>query len=213
MGICPNCGSWVDDGDICHNCGGRARYGREDSSTVYVSKKLDFKDVPFSEFKSYLARLYLRLEDDEIILNSIRIHAQNCTVSLHRDEDDVSFNFVLKNRYLSSNFHAKYDVNTSRMTFYHPFDSYDGLESMEWFNREVRRVEKETGLKCNGESGGYSYDFNDDNLVINNKYSVCVFFRDDDFYSDSHSYKVNFKSKKLEMYHVHHWSELFESVF
>ena len=20
MGICPNCGSWVDDGDICMNC-------------------------------------------------------------------------------------------------------------------------------------------------------------------------------------------------
>ena len=22
MGICPNCGSWVDEGDICHGCGG-----------------------------------------------------------------------------------------------------------------------------------------------------------------------------------------------
>ena len=22
MGICPNCGSWVDEGDICMSCGG-----------------------------------------------------------------------------------------------------------------------------------------------------------------------------------------------
>ena len=27
MGICPNCGSWVDDGDICMNCGGSGSYG------------------------------------------------------------------------------------------------------------------------------------------------------------------------------------------
>ena len=26
MGICPNCGSWVDDGDICMNCGGSGSY-------------------------------------------------------------------------------------------------------------------------------------------------------------------------------------------
>ena len=30
MGICPNCGSWVDDGDICMNCGGSGSYGYED---------------------------------------------------------------------------------------------------------------------------------------------------------------------------------------
>ena len=27
MGICPNCGSWVDEGDICMNCGGSGSYG------------------------------------------------------------------------------------------------------------------------------------------------------------------------------------------
>ena len=26
MGVCPNCGSWVDDGDICMNCGGSGSY-------------------------------------------------------------------------------------------------------------------------------------------------------------------------------------------
>lgn len=26
MGICPNCGSWVDEGDICHGCGASGSY-------------------------------------------------------------------------------------------------------------------------------------------------------------------------------------------
>ena len=30
MGICPNCGEWVDDGDICMCCGGSAGVGYED---------------------------------------------------------------------------------------------------------------------------------------------------------------------------------------
>ncbi len=30
MGFCPNCGSWVDDGDVCGFCGGGARNVREE---------------------------------------------------------------------------------------------------------------------------------------------------------------------------------------
>ena len=30
MGICPNCGSWIDEGDICGCCGGSVSYGPED---------------------------------------------------------------------------------------------------------------------------------------------------------------------------------------
>lgn len=29
MGICPNCGSWVDEGDICHGCGGSGSYSSQ----------------------------------------------------------------------------------------------------------------------------------------------------------------------------------------
>lgn len=32
MGICPNCGSWVDEGDICHGCGAVFGYGGESYS-------------------------------------------------------------------------------------------------------------------------------------------------------------------------------------
>ena len=36
MGICPNCGEWVDDGDICMNCGGSG-YGNDDYDGICFS--------------------------------------------------------------------------------------------------------------------------------------------------------------------------------
>lgn len=33
MGVCPNCGSWVDDGDVCTNCGGSASYSSDSSES------------------------------------------------------------------------------------------------------------------------------------------------------------------------------------
>ena len=36
MGICPNCGSWVDEGDICHGCGASGSYiTSEDEDETY----------------------------------------------------------------------------------------------------------------------------------------------------------------------------------
>lgn len=37
MGICPNCGSWVDEGDICMNCGGSYSYNddKEDDDSIH----------------------------------------------------------------------------------------------------------------------------------------------------------------------------------
>lgn len=30
MGICPRCGSWVDEGDVCRSCGGVREVDMED---------------------------------------------------------------------------------------------------------------------------------------------------------------------------------------
>ena len=77
MGICPNCGSWVDDGDICMNCGGSGSYsyGHDDNPDdieinptyskrdEYANKAwnyyMDFKD----EDALYYINLALDLDD------------------------------------------------------------------------------------------------------------------------------------------------------
>ena len=37
MGFCPNCGSWVDEGDVCGFCGGSHVSGSDESSSEYYS--------------------------------------------------------------------------------------------------------------------------------------------------------------------------------
>ena len=82
MGICPNCGSWVDDGDICMNCGGSGSYsyGHDDDldeieinptyskRDEYANKAwdyyMDFKD----EDALYYINLALDLDDKHSII-------------------------------------------------------------------------------------------------------------------------------------------------
>ena len=60
MGICPNCGSWVDEGDICMSCGGSSsyssKYGDEDersySSSSYSSPRPSLNENNYAKAKS-----------------------------------------------------------------------------------------------------------------------------------------------------------------
>ena len=74
MGICPNCGSWVDDGDICMNCGGSGSYsyGHDDDPDEieinptyskrdeYANKAWDY----YMDFKDEDALYYINLALD-----------------------------------------------------------------------------------------------------------------------------------------------------
>ncbi len=74
MGICPNCGSWVDDGDICMNCGGSGSYsyGHDDDldeieinptyskRDEYANKAWDY----YMDFKDEDALYYINLALD-----------------------------------------------------------------------------------------------------------------------------------------------------
>lgn len=99
MGICPNCGSWVDDGDICMNCGGSGSYsyGHDDDldeieinptyskRDEYANKAwnyyMDFKD----EDALYYINLALDLDDKHsnnwnkkaIILESLKRYEES----------------------------------------------------------------------------------------------------------------------------------------
>lgn len=60
MGICPNCGSWVDEGDICMSCGGSGSYSskyddedeRSYSSSSYSSPRPSLKENNYAKAKS-----------------------------------------------------------------------------------------------------------------------------------------------------------------
>ena len=47
-------------------------------------------------------------------------------------------------------------------------------------------------------------------LKITDEFQILVYFSNNDGYSDSYSYKVDFNNRKLEKYHVHSWFELSE---
>ena len=64
MGVCPNCGSWVDEGDVCGCCGGSGSYSYED----------DDDEISFSEIRSEKSRysrkawdLYMDFRDEEAL--------------------------------------------------------------------------------------------------------------------------------------------------
>ena len=63
MGVCPNCGSWVDEGDVCGCCGGSGSYSYEDDD-----------EISFTEIRSEKSRysrkawdLYMDFRDEEAL--------------------------------------------------------------------------------------------------------------------------------------------------
>lgn len=178
-----------------------------------VPLKADFESLPFSEFSSRISRLVIDSRNKAKILSSIAVEPANCRFSLHYDGSKIRISLILENEFLTSNFNGFYDLDTSEMTFYQPIHSYNRLESMPWLEREIKRVESEIGLGFYGFGGGYQYSWFNGYLTINDEIEVHVFFTSGDSLSDYHSYRVDFKGKRLVKYHVHPWFEFFDSVF
>ena len=172
--------------------------------------ELDFEDIPFKEFPSYVKRLVLPQNHKNNIINSVDVEPENCTFSIHQKDQKIYLSLTLKNEYIDSTFYGSYDTYDSEISFNLPSVSYSGLESMHWFKKEVKRVEKEIHLKFDSEGGGYHFKCTDEKLKITDEFQILVYFSNNDGYSDSYSYKVDFNNRKLEKYHVHSWFELAE---
>ena len=56
MGICPNCGSWVDEGDICHGCG---------ASGSYITSEDENELLPVNEYESQIVE---SVKSHEVVL-------------------------------------------------------------------------------------------------------------------------------------------------
>ena len=171
--------------------------------------ELDFEDIPFKEFPSYVKRLILPQNHKNNIINSIDVKPENCTFSIHQKDKEIYLSLTLKNEYITSTFHGSYDQNDSEISFNFPSTSYRGLESRQWFKKEVKRVEKEIGLKFDAETGGYHFEWVGEKLKITDEFKIFIHFSDKDPYGDSHGYKVDFENKKLEKYHVFTWLDTY----
>ena len=67
MGICPNCGSWVDDGDICMNCGGSGSYsyGHDDNpDEIEINPTYSKRD----EYSNKVWNYYMEFKDEDALL-------------------------------------------------------------------------------------------------------------------------------------------------
>lgn len=66
MGICPNCGSWVDDGDICMNCGGSGSYSYghdDDSDEIEINPTYSKRD----EYSNKAWNYYMESQDEDAL--------------------------------------------------------------------------------------------------------------------------------------------------
>ena len=98
MGICPNCGSWVDEGDICMNCGGSYSYSYDDEEDddsyapsdepmpIELSNEawnlyLDFKEelalIKINEALEHNDKDYNNWNRKAIILESLKRYAES----------------------------------------------------------------------------------------------------------------------------------------
>ena len=66
MGICPNCGSWVDDGDICMNCGGSGSYSYghdDDPDEIDINSTYSKRD----EYSNKAWNYYMEFKDEDAL--------------------------------------------------------------------------------------------------------------------------------------------------
>ena len=71
-------------------------------NTKHIPLKMDFEDIPFREFSSYVRRLILAPNHINNIINSIDVKPNNCTFSIHQNDNGIDIFLILKNEYITS---------------------------------------------------------------------------------------------------------------
>lgn len=69
MGICPNCGSWVDEGDICGCCGGSGSYSYENENDGYDDSEdiIDSRFIKRDEYSKKAWAYYMDFKEEDAL--------------------------------------------------------------------------------------------------------------------------------------------------
>ena len=67
MGICPNCGSWVDEGDICGCCGGSGSYEPDDEEEESDESEISQRNSKRDSYSRKAWELYMDFKDEEAL--------------------------------------------------------------------------------------------------------------------------------------------------
>lgn len=174
-----------------------------------VPPRLDFKDIPFREFPSYVRRLNLALDHKNYIIDSVEVEPQDCIFSIRQEDDEVILTFEVRNEYVATRLSFQYDLNGRRFEYLGGTTYHDGLEAMEWFKSVVRKTEKENGFKFIFCYNGHSFDRSNGRLLIRRDFQTMVMFERDP-HDDHYGYKVDFATRTLREYHEYPFFEFFE---
>ena len=170
---------------------------------------INFKDVPFREFSSYVSRLRMTADEKANLVNSVEIQPEDCTFSMHQGDDGIRIVFKIKNEYCSLTLTVEYDRNSGMIKSQGGYSDHDGLESMQWFKDAVHKKEKEKGYRfifCYVER---CFSTSEGKLLIKDDCETFVMFEKDGV-DDHYGYSVDFARKSLKFYHEYPFFEFYE---
>lgn len=170
---------------------------------------INFEDVPFREFPSYVSILRMTADEKVNLVNSVEIQPEGCTFSLHQGDDGIRIVFKIRNEYHSLTLNVEYDRNSGQIESLGGYSNHDGLESMQWFKDIVRQKEKKTGYRfifCYVER---CFSINEGKLLIKDDCETFAMF-EKDHYEDHYGYRIDFERRKLKFYHAYPFFEFYE---
>ena len=184
---------------------------KKDSDRRYGNSKpvpinLEFKDIPFREFPTYVNRLILPQNHKNNIISIIKVEPEDCTFTLRQREYEIRIDLKVKNRYVETEFLLEYDYTSSKMEYIIAYTHHDSLESMPWFKSEVKRIENEKGYRYEFCYRGHDFERSDEKFLIKNEFKTIVMFEKDGS-EDHYGYRLDFNTGNLEHYHTYDFME------
>ena len=141
----------------------------------YTFPGMNAKNVPFAEFPRYVNMLNISPSDKRMLIDSIIVEPENCTFSFKNSQDNLKIEFSVENQYVRSYVSLVYD---GELYVSYWSGNYDGLESMQWFKNEVRRIKREIGKDFWSFAGGFHHELRNGIFRLTNDCSIVAYFGD-----------------------------------